>query len=566
MAADSATSEHAISLGWQAMSSRSWHDARIHFESAVAREESPDGLEGLGWAAYWLNDIELSFTSWNGAYRRFVERQDRHGAARTAVWLASNHFLRRGEYAVARGWVRRANRWLEGLEPCQEHAIVAVWEAYTSIIADHDTVRARQLSTHAAFLARDQGAFDIEMLAQAIDGFARVNDGDVDEGMRLLDEATAAATSGEMSDLEMISVTCCFLIYACARVGDFDRAAQWCNIVLSISDRWSYRAMFAMCRSHLAELHMWRGDWRRAETELLEAYHELMALFPAMAYEGALRLAELRRRQGQFDEAAAFYDQAERDPLRMLSVRGVLIGRAALALEQGDARVAVEFADRFLRSLQGPNCLERVLALEVLVRAHVALGERTEAANALGQLQQIAASTPTPALRAAAKSADGILAAANGEHEVARQRFEDAIDLYAECGLPYEGALCRLRLATTLVELRRPDRAVEEAASAHEALIRMGAERDAERAAALAGRSNADRSSVASTGKPRRILTNRETEILRLVANGLGTKEIAAQLRLSEHTVHRHIANILNKLDVPSRAAAVARAAQDIQL
>jgi DNA-binding NarL/FixJ family response regulator len=57
-------------------------------------------------------------------------------------------------------------------------------------------------------------------------------------------------------------------------------------------------------------------------------------------------------------------------------------------------------------------------------------------------------------------------------------------------------------------------------------------------------------------------LTRRELEILHLVAQGLSDKEAAAGLGLSEHTVHRHISNVLNKLDVPSRTAAVAQAAQ----
>jgi LuxR family maltose regulon positive regulatory protein len=317
-----------------------------------------------------------------------------------------------------------------------------------------------------------------------------------------------------------------------------------------------------MCRSHVAELYMWRGDWQLAETELLEAYGELQALFPAMAYEGVLRLAELRRRQGRFAEAAGYYEQAERDPLRMLSVRGVLIGRAALALDQGDAAAAAEFADRFLRSLQSANRLEQVVALEVLVRAQIALGERAKAAETAGRLLEIATLSPTPVHGAATKSAEGNLAAANGEYEVARQRFEDAIDLYAQGGLPYEGARCRLHLATVLAALHRPERALDEATSAHDVLTRLGAERDAERAAALIEQLKAGRDSAAPTGLTGKGLTRRETEILRLVAKGLGTKEIAAQLGLSKHTVHRHIANILTKLDVPSRAAAVARAAQ----
>jgi pimeloyl-ACP methyl ester carboxylesterase/DNA-binding CsgD family transcriptional regulator len=57
-------------------------------------------------------------------------------------------------------------------------------------------------------------------------------------------------------------------------------------------------------------------------------------------------------------------------------------------------------------------------------------------------------------------------------------------------------------------------------------------------------------------------LTSRETEVLRLVATGMNNKEIASTLVLSEHTVHRHVANILRKLAQSSRAAAATTAAR----
>ena len=50
----------------------------------------------------------------------------------------------------------------------------------------------------------------------------------------------------------------------------------------------------------------------------------------------------------------------------------------------------------------------------------------------------------------------------------------------------------------------------------------------------------------------------REREILALVARGMSNPEIAATLSLSEHTANRHVANILLKLDLKSRAAAAA--------
>jgi pimeloyl-ACP methyl ester carboxylesterase/DNA-binding CsgD family transcriptional regulator len=58
------------------------------------------------------------------------------------------------------------------------------------------------------------------------------------------------------------------------------------------------------------------------------------------------------------------------------------------------------------------------------------------------------------------------------------------------------------------------------------------------------------------------LLSAREREVLALVADGLNDREIAAQLVLSPHTVHRHVANIRHKLGRGSRTAAVAEAAR----
>jgi DNA-binding NarL/FixJ family response regulator len=63
--------------------------------------------------------------------------------------------------------------------------------------------------------------------------------------------------------------------------------------------------------------------------------------------------------------------------------------------------------------------------------------------------------------------------------------------------------------------------------------------------------------STGSLGK----LSRREIEVLALVAQGLTNHEIAERLVLSEHTVHRHVTNILRKLSLPSRTAAASLAA-----
>ena len=64
----------------------------------------------------------------------------------------------------------------------------------------------------------------------------------------------------------------------------------------------------------------------------------------------------------------------------------------------------------------------------------------------------------------------------------------------------------------------------------------------------------------APPGEDRKGLTPREIEVLRLISDGLNHQAIAERLFISEHTVHRHVANTLTKLNVSSRSAAVAQA------
>jgi LuxR family maltose regulon positive regulatory protein len=532
-----------LGAGWAALADGAWDEARFAFESALHREESAEALEGLGWAAWWLNDVPVTFDARERAYRRYRESANKQAAGRMAISLAADYLLRRGEHAVANGWFQRAHRLLDGLETCPEHAMLAIWESYVAVIFQHDTAAARHLGAKAHSIAASLGAVDLEMLAQASLGFATVCEGDVPEGMRLLDEATAAAVGGEMTDPDAIVTTCCYLISACERVRDYDRAAQWCDRAIRLADRWSYRFMFAYCRSHYAGVLIWRGAWLEAEAELEAATGELATTFPAMAAEGIARLAELRRRQGRIEESQMLLERLETNPLRALGGRLAMLGRATLALEQGDATVAGQLAERYLRSIPVADQVERVDGLELLALAQAALGDHIQARQTAAELKAIISAIATPALWAKASFVDGVLTGAAGDHEAARRYFEDAVDFFDRSGAPYETARSRLELAGVLSQLGHAQASATETQVARDALRRLGAAKDQRRGSRSAR------------------LTDRELEVLRLVARGLSDKEIGAALGLSEHTAHRHVANILSKLDVPTRAAAVALAA-----
>jgi DNA-binding NarL/FixJ family response regulator len=113
-----------------------------------------------------------------------------------------------------------------------------------------------------------------------------------------------------------------------------------------------------------------------------------------------------------------------------------------------------------------------------------------------------------------------------------------------------------MTLARALGELGSTERALAETDAAVAAFEELTALRDAADAAEL-------RRLLKPGTVPSGPLTRRELQVIALVSAGRSNREIAAKLVVSEHTVHRHISNILRKLGEPTRAAAAARATRD---
>jgi LuxR family maltose regulon positive regulatory protein len=553
-AASDALSPDALTrAGREALARGEWEEARAAFEAVLAHMETPEALEGLGTAAWWLDDAPTTFDARERAYRLYCERGDRQGAARVAIVIAEDCLDFRGEPAVANGWRERARRQLETLSDVPERGWLALWEGHFALLAENDSATARLRAAEAAEIARSLALLDLEMLSRALDGLALVSEGRVADGMSRLDEATAAALAGEMRDLIAIGVSCCYLVMACERVRDFDRAAQWCHRVKEFCARWHIQSLFAVCRTHYAAVLMWKGDWTAAEAELVAAAQELTAVRPAMQSEATVRLAELRRRQGRFDEAEILLREAEGHPLAFLV-------SAAVALDKGDGIAASDLAERFLRGVALEDRTERLAGLEVRARALLTLGKAGEAAEIVKELRSAADTIGTGPIRATARLVEGLQAGQGGDFEMARRSVEDAVDLFRNAGAHFEMAHARLELAYVLDKLGRREQANQEGRSAFEALERLGAAHDALRATVLL-KSLSGPAPQESTGEPN-TLTAREREVLQFVATGLSNAAIAKRLRISEFTIKRHVANILAKLNLPSRAAAAAYAAK----
>jgi DNA-binding CsgD family transcriptional regulator len=318
--------------------------------------------------------------------------------------------------------------------------------------------------------------------------------------------------------------------------------------------------MFAMCRAHYAGVLIWRGHWAQAEEILQEALSELDRTHRAQSAEALVMLAGLRCQQGRLDEAAVLFERAEAHPFRMLAHNACLLGRAALALEWDDAETTRDLAERYLRAVPAEVCLERAAALELLVHAHVGLSNSDKAKEALHELRGVAEIAASGPMQAALRFAEGLVSAIE-DPAAAKRCFEDAVELWMHTGAPFQTARARVELGHILARLGRQAAALEEVNKAIESFHAIGAMRKASRAQSLArelARATVSVEQTRSVG----LLSGREIEVLRLAALGLTNKQIARELQRSVHTVHRHVANILTKLDLPSRTAAVSYAAR----
>lgn len=508
--------------GRQHLARGAWADARDAFEQMLAEDAScAEALEGLGWALFWLDDALASLEKREAAYRMFLERGDKTSAARVATAISIDAYDIHGP-AIANGWLQRGRSLLANLELGPAHGWQALWEGHFMRF-DHDLERAREKAHLAQEIAVEFDVTDLALLASALEGLIKVTDGNVRDGMRQLDEAAAAVVAGEFSDLDSIAATCCLLVHACERVRDYDRAAQWGERIEALAGKWQIGSIFIACEVEHAAMLVGRGEWKIADEMLTSALATIEIKRPLAIPGTAAQLGDLRRRQGRVAEACALFSRAEGTTLSIL-------GQAMIAFDRGDSERCAELVDRLQRRRMAEKWVERAIALELLVRSR-------KDENALRELRETAEKVGTDAIRAHLANAE---AAMTTDLKDARRWLEDAVDLFEKARAPYEAARARIELANVLEQSGREQFAREERALANETLRKLGVASDEKRAASM--------------------LTKREIDVLRLVAKGMSDKEMAASLGLSEHTVHRHVANILGKLDVGSRAAAVGMA------
>jgi DNA-binding NarL/FixJ family response regulator len=545
-----ASAERLLKLGNEAFSTCAFEEARDYLQQAVDAGAGADAYARLGEVAYWLGDETTSFAARERAFRLYQDAGDALKASRVAMHLATASVELRGEEAVGNGWLQRAHHLINDLEPAPEHAMLWLWEGHWALMMRNDAASTDELCGRAIELARRFGDRNVEMFALAVQGLAHVTGGRLERGISQLDEAATAVLAGELDDIQMMGGVLCYLMDACDRVRDYGRASQWCSRIRQFVEGRGVGVFYAVCRPHYAVVLMWRGEWAEAEGHLAESERDLQERWPPMVTEAVVRMAELRWRQGRWDEAERLFRRVEHEGLSQL-------GRAELALSQGEPVRAADLAEQYLRRMPRENRIERAAGLELMIRARAAHCEIDAAEEHLAELRDIAEQVQTAPFLGWTFAARGVVASARGDHDEARRQLEDAIFQFEKSGAPFEAARARLELATALVALERTPLAAEEAQMALDTFRRLGAAKEAERAVSLLGRLGAGAPAAAIDANPAG-LTTRERDILRLIAAGKSNQEIAAELVLSLRTVERHLSNIYDKIGAGGKVARAA--------
>jgi DNA-binding CsgD family transcriptional regulator len=520
-----------VETAWAAFRNGDWEAAAAAFEAAG---DTPEALDGLGQVRWFECRIEEGVELRERAFAGYLREGDLCAAASCALWLAVEYLSARGAEAVANGWFLRAERLLTDQPDCGAHVELEIARGRRAGGDEH--------FHEAVRVARRLGSRDLEVRAACVLGEHLVRSGRVDEGMALLDEGMAAVLGGELSDPWVMGGAACQLLAACDGTADWPRARQWCEQVVPYIERRGYVPLWAWCRSLYGGVLTATGEWERAEAELLESLRTYGGADRPMAAYPLARLADLRMRQGRFEEAERLVDGIEDHP------RAVAVGIAVL-LARGRAGAAASICERRLHRIGGEHPGGGDL-LPLLAAARLELGDREGAREAIGRLEELARRLGRPDLIAAAE-----MAAARSGDGAEAAHFDAALGIYERLGMPLEAARARLGLARTL----DPEPAVEEARRALRVFERLGAGPDADAAAALLRELGVTGRSGPRLGAE---LTQREHEVLALLGEGLSNAQIAERLVISPKTAEHHVGRVLRKLDLRSRAEAAAYAAR----
>jgi len=534
----------ALKKGRESIEGQAWATAYNLFSKADNQHSlEPIDLERFAKAAYLTGKDSDSEELWTRAHQQFLVRENFEPAARCAFWLGFK-LMMRGEHARGGGWISRAGRILE---EAQLDCVVAgylIIPAALQKLGEGNYPAAREMFAQALDAGKRFGDPSLCALGRLGSGQALIELGEMELGIQLLDESMAAVEADEVTPIAA-GIIYCAVIEICQKIFDLHRAREWTHAL----NRWCESQpdlvpFRGQCLVRRAEIMQFQGTWKDAFRESEKAC-KLLSKPPGepAAGEAYYRKGELCRIRGDFSKAEEAYQNASkwgREPQP---------GLALLCLAKGQLESSNKMVLRLFRETE--KRLKRVQFLPAIVDILLESGDAQKAREAAEELNEIAAEINTPYLNAMASRAYGSVLLTEGDTGNALKKLRQSWSAWEKLEIPYESARCRVLIARACRELGDTETAKMEFNAAKWVFQRLGAVPDIQRV-----------DNLINPGRNESLhgLTNRQLEVLRLVAGGMSNKDIAGKLYISERTVERHVSDIFNKLNVSSRSAATAYA------
>lgn len=475
--AATAAGDQEREAGRNAFARHSWREAFETLSNAQAMRALPaEDVERLAESAWWIGRVDDCIAAHERAYAAYMDQGTPRRAAIVAVRLAED-FINRQAKSIGNGWLKRAERLLLDVPECLEHGVLLRLHAVLALESEGNVDKALGLARRTCDLATRFHDRDLQALAMHDIGRMLVSKGELAQGMALIDEAMAAAVSGELGP-RVTGRIYCNMMGTCEKLADYQRAAEWSEAARRWCEPHAGSGYPGICRVHRAEIMRLRGSWSDAETEALHAAEELQGVYHIAAGEAFYEIGEIRLRMGDLRRAEEVFRQAHelgRDPVP---------GLALVRLAEGNIEAARTLLDRAVAErLEGS--LERARLLPASVQIALAAGRLDRAHEAAAELETIAGRYGSTALHASAAQARGAVQLAEGSGDGAVPSLRRACKLWQEVQLPYETATARALLAAAYRATGRSEDAGLELRAAASTFKGLGA--DLGTASALSG-------------------------------------------------------------------------------
>ena len=455
--------------GREAAAAARWQEA-VDLLSAADRDGALTGadLEALAEALLWTEHPLESLTARQRAHAAYIEEGNIAQAAMMAILLAI-WFGARLRLSVAGGWFQRAKRLLDDVPKCAVHGFLE-WAATMFAIAQGLDTEARESAERAFAIGQRFGVPDLQALGLVFGGYVRVRQGEVSHGTQMIDEAMTWAVSGQVSPISA-QLVFCRTVSTCYELGDYRRAGEWMEAIAECFAATGITSLPGDCEAHSIGILIGRGAWSEGELRARGACAGMEPIELSHVGLALSEIGEIRLRMGDLDGAAEAFSKASENAAPPQP------GTALLLLARGDVAGAAASIGGALAEA-GWDRLARARLLPAQIEIALAGGDIATARSAATELAELADVYASPAILAAATSAQGSILLAEGDVASAIERLTRSVDLWRDANAPYDRARSRALLARAFLEQGDGGRARGEERAARTVFESLGARLD----------------------------------------------------------------------------------------